>query len=443
MHVLVLGSGVIGTSSAWYLARAGFEVTVVDREAGPALETSFANAGQISPGYAAPWAAPGVPLKALKWLFSRHAPLVIKPGLDPRQYIWLLQMLRNCTAARYAVNKARMLRLARYSAECLNELADELDIDYEGRKLGTLQLFRTQSQLDAAGSDIAVLDQHGVPYELLDRAGIVKVEPALAEVADQFTGALRLPEDQTGDCALFTRLLAERAKAAGVAFRFNATAEALETSGDRITRVRIDGHVEAAERYVMALASTTPRLPAPLGLRLPVYPLNGYSLPRSISNATMAPTTTMLDETYKVAVTRFERRIRAGGTAGVCGFDLSEPARRRATLEKVVASLYPRGGDPARSEFWAGLRPATPDGTPVVGGTPFRNLWLNTGHGTLGWTMACGSGRYLADLMAGVMPHISSEGLDISRYRRAGGGTRAGTFDNRHHDLASGFVISG
>jgi len=426
MHVLVLGSGVIGTSSAWYLARAGFEVTVVDREAGPALETSFANAGQISPGYAAPWAAPGVPLKALKWLFSRHAPLVIKPGLDPRQYIWLLQMLRNCTAARYAVNKARMLRLARYSAECLNELADELGIDYEARKLGTLQLFRTQSQLDAAGNDIAVLEQYGVPYELLDRAGIVKVEPALAQVAGQFTGALRLPEDQTGDCALFTRLLAERAKAAGVAFRFNATVEALDTSGDRITGVRIDGHVERADRYVLALGSYTPRLLAPLGIELPVYPLKGYSLTVPITDAVMAPNSTVLDETYKVAVTRFERRIRAGGTAGVCGFDLSEPARRRATLEKVVASLYPRGGDPARSEFWAGLRPATQDGTPVVGGTPFRNLWLNTGHGTLGWTMACGSGRYLADLMAGVMPHISSEGLDISRYRRASSGAASG-----------------
>ncbi|HJP97966.1 MAG TPA: D-amino acid dehydrogenase [Rhodanobacteraceae bacterium] len=416
MRVLVLGSGVIGTSSAWYLARAGFEVTVVDREAGPALETSFANAGQISPGYAAPWAAPGVPLKALKWLFSRHAPLVVKPGLDPRMYLWLLQMLRNCTSARYAVNKARMLRLARYSAECLNELADELGIDYEARKLGTLQLFRTQSQLDAAGSDIAVLEQYGVPYELLDRAGIVNVEPALADVADRFTGALRLPQDQTGDCALFTRLLAERAKAAGVAFRFNATVEGFQASGDRITGVRIDGRAERADRYVLALGSYTPRLLAPLGIRLPVYPLKGYSLTVQITDVAMAPRSTVLDETYKVAVTRFERRIRAGGTAGVCGFDLSEPARRRATLEKVVAGLYPRGGDPACGEFWAGLRPATPDGTPVVGGTPYSNLWLNTGHGTLGWTMACGSGRYLADLMAGATPEISSEGLAISRY---------------------------
>lgn len=437
MHVLILGGGVIGVSSAWYLSRAGFEVTVVDREPGPALETSFANAGQVSPGYAAPWAAPGVPLKALKWLFSRDAPLVIKPGLDPRQYLWLLQMLRNCTAKRYAVNKARMLRLARYSAECLDELAAELGIDYEGRKLGTLQLFRTQAQLDGAGSDIAVLERFGVPYELLDRAGIVKVEPALAEIADQFTGALRLPDDQTGDCALFTRLLAGRAKAAGVEFRFGTTVEALEASGDRIVRARIDGDVVRADKFVLALGSYTPRLLAPLGIRLPVYPLKGYSLTVPITNAAMAPVSTVLDETYKVAVTRFDRRIRAGGTAGVSGFDLSKPARRRAMLEKIVAGLYPHGGDVQQGEFWAGLRPATPDGTPVVGRTHYDNLFLNTGHGTLGWTMACGSGRYLADLMAGAMPHISSEGLDISRYRR-----------NRHRlpqepHAANGFAVSG
>lgn len=420
MRVLVLGSGVIGVSSAWYLARAGFDVTVVDREAGPGRETSFANAGQISPGYASPWAAPGVPLKALKWLFTTHSPLVIKPGLDPRQYLWLLRLLRNCTAHRYAINKARMVRLARYSTACLDDLREEPGLGYEGRRLGTVQLFRTQSQLDAADHDIAVLQHYGVPFELLDRAGIVKAEPALADVVDQFTGALRLPDDQTGDCALFTRQLAERAKAAGVEFRFNSRVEALEASGDRIAGARINGKIERADRYVLALGSYTPRLLAPLGIHLPVYPLKGYSLTVPITDPAMAPCSTVLDETYKVAVTRFDRRIRIGGTAELCGFDLSKPARRRATLEKVLAELYPRGGDSSRGEFWTGLRPATPDGTPVVGGTRFQNLYLNTGHGTLGWTMACGSGRYLADVMAGAMPQISGEGLDISRYRGRG-----------------------
>ena len=418
MRVLILGSGVIGVSSAWYLARAGCEVTVLDRANGPALETSFANAGQVSPGYAAPWAAPGVPLKALAWLFSRHAPLVIKPGLDLQQYLWLLRFLRNCTARRYAINKARMLRLARYSRDCLDELRAELGLEYEGRQQGTLQVFRTQAQLDAAGKDIAVLQRFGVPYELLDRAGIARVEPALAGVADRFTGALHLPRDETGDCELFTRRLAERAQAAGVEFCFGATVESLEVSGDRVAGVRIGGKLERADRCVLALGSHTPRLLAPLGIRLPVYPLKGYSLTVPITDPAMAPTSTVLDETWKVAVTRFDERIRIGGMAEVCGFDMSMLARRRATLEKVLAGLYPHGGDPAQGQFWTGLRPATPDGTPVVGATPLRNLFLNTGHGTLGWTMACGSGRYLADLITGALPQMDGEGLDISRYRR-------------------------
>ncbi|HEX7915325.1 D-amino acid dehydrogenase [Rudaea sp.] len=416
MRVLVAGGGVIGVSSAWYLARAGFEVTVVDRQPAPAQETSFANAGQISPGYASPWAAPGVPLKALKWLFSKDAPLLIQPGLDPRQYLWLLQMLRNCTARRYAINKARMVRLSEYSRDCLDELRAETGIAYEGRQLGTTQLFRTQAQLDDAGRDIAVLEQYGVPYEVLDRAGIVKAEPALAGVVDRLAGALRLPRDQTGDCALFTQRLAERARAAGVEFRYKATVQAIEASGNRITGMRIDGGTEKADRYVLALGSHTPKLLAPLGIRLPVYPLKGYSLTIPITDSAMAPMSTVLDENHKVAVTRFEQRIRIGGIAEVCGYNLSLPPRRRATLEKVVADLYPHAGDLARAQFWTGLRPATPDGTPVIGATGFDNLYLNTGHGTLGWTMACGSGRYLADLIAGATPQISSEGLDISRY---------------------------
>ncbi|MBB3276345.1 MULTISPECIES: D-amino acid dehydrogenase [unclassified Pseudoxanthomonas] len=422
MRVLVLGSGVIGISSAWYLARAGFEVTVIDRQAGPAGETSFANAGQISPGYASPWAAPGVPLKALKWLFSRHAPLAIRPGLDPNQYLWLAQMLRNCTQERYAINKARMVRLSEYSRDCLDELRAETGIGYEGRQLGTTQLFRTQAQLDGAAKDIAVLDEYGVPYELLDRDGIARVEPALANVSDKLVGALRLPNDQTGDCHLFTQRLAAMAAAAGVEFRYGQTIEALETEGGRIRGVRIDGKRETADRYVLALGSYSPRLLAPLGIRLPVYPLKGYSLTLPIVDAAMAPTSTILDETYKIAITRFDDRIRVGGMAEVAGFDLSLSPKRRATLEMVVGDLYPRGGDLSRASFWTGLRPATPDGTPVVGATQYSNLFLNTGHGTLGWTMACGSGRYLADLMASRMPQISGEGLDISRYGARRGG---------------------
>lgn len=416
MRVLVLGSGVIGTTSAWYLRQAGFEVTVVDRQPGPALETSFANAGQLSFGYTSPWAAPGVPLKAVKWLFSEHAPLAIRPGLDWHQYRWLAQMLRNCTQERYAINKARMVRMSEYSRDCLNELRRETGIEFEGRDLGTTQLFRTQQQLDASAQDIEVLAQYGVPYEVLDRDGIIACEPALAGVADKLVGALRLPRDQTGDCQLFTRRLAQMCVDAGVEFRFDQDIAGLQSDGDRITGVRIDGTLETADHYVVALGSYSPSLVAPLGLQLPVYPLKGYSLTLPITDPAMAPTSTILDESYKVAVTRFDDRIRVGGMAEVGGFDLSLSPRRRATLEKVVRDLYPDGGDLSRAEFWTGLRPATPDGTPVVGATPYRNLFLNTGHGTLGWTMACGSGRYLADLMDARQPQISTEGLDIFRY---------------------------
>jgi D-amino-acid dehydrogenase len=416
MRVMVLGSGVIGTASAYYLARAGFEVVVVDRQNGPALETSFANAGQVSPGYASPWAAPGVPLKAIKWLLQKHAPLAIKATGDIDQYLWMAQMLRNCTASRYAVNKERMLRLSEYSRDCLDELRAETGISYEGRTLGTTQLFRTQAQLDGAAKDIAVLRESGVPFELLDRAGIARVEPALAGVTHKLAGALRLPNDQTGDCQLFTTKLAQMAADLGVQFRFGQNIQRLDFAGDRINGVWIDGKLEVADQYVLALGSYSPQLLKPLGIKAPVYPLKGYSLTVPITDPAMAPTSTILDETYKVAITRFDQRIRVGGMAEIAGFDLSLNPRRRATLEMITGDLYPQGGDLTCAEFWTGLRPATPDGTPIVGATKMRNLFLNTGHGTLGWTMACGSGRLLADLIGNKRPQISAKGLDIFRY---------------------------
>ncbi len=419
MRVLVLGSGVIGVTTAYYLARAGYEVTVVDRQPAAAMETSFANAGQVSPGYASPWAAPGVPLKAIKWLLQRHAPLAIKMTADVGQYLWMAQMLRNCTQSRYAVNKERMVRLSEYSRDCLNELRVETGIAYEGRSLGTTQLFRTQEQLDNAAKDIAVLEQAGVPYEVLDREGIARVEPALASVSNILSGALRLPNDQTGDCQLFTTRLAEMCVKMGVEFRFGQLIESIDFAGDRINGVRVNGNLETADRYVLALGSYSPQLLKPLGIRAPVYPLKGYSLTVPITDPAMAPTSTILDETYKVAITRFDNRIRVGGMAEIAGFDLSLNPRRRETLEMIVNDLYPRGGDLTQAGFWTGLRPTTPDGTPIVGATPYRNLFLNTGHGTLGWTMACGSGRLLADLIARRQPQISARGLDIFRYGNA------------------------
>lgn len=418
MRILILGSGVIGVTSAYYLARQGHAVTVLDRQPGPALETSHANAGQVSPGYSAPWAAPGIPFKALKWLLSRHAPLVIRPRLDPAMWSWMVQMLRNCTAARYAINKGRMVRLAHFSRDCLQELRAETGIGYDERQLGTLQLFRSTKQLAAAHGDIAVLEQYGVPYQLLDAAGCVAVEPGLAHAAPRLVGGLRLPLDETGDCHLFTTRLAARAADLGVDFRYDTSITALEGDAAGIRGVRTAGGVLEADRYVVALGSYSTALLKPLGLHLPIYPVKGYSITVPITRPERAPLSTVMDETHKVAVTRLGDRIRVGGTAELAGFDLALRRSRRAVAERVVNDLFPGAGDVAAAEFWAGLRPMTPDGTPLVGPTRIPNLYLNSGHGTLGWTMACGSGRLLADLIGGRAPEIDCAGLTLDRYRR-------------------------
>jgi D-amino-acid dehydrogenase len=418
MKVIVLGAGVVGTATAYYLARAGAEVTVLERQPGPAQETSHANAGQISPGYATPWAAPGIPRKALKWMFQRHAPLAIRPDASLWQLRWMAAMLRNCTPARYAVNKERMMRVAAYSLDSLRQLRAETGIAYEQRAGGTLQVFRTEAQLDAVQRDIAVLQECGVPYELLDRDQLAAVEPGLAHARDKLVGGLRLPNDETGDCQMFTQELARLAGGLGVDFRFGQPVDGLIMAGRDITGVRLGRDMLSADRYVLAFGSYSRGFLAPLGLDLPVYPVKGYSLTVPLVDEALAPRSTVLDETYKIALTRFDRRIRVGGMAELGGFDLRLNPRRRATLEMVTQDLFP-GGDLPNASFWTGLRPMTPDGAPILGGTRYANLFLNTGHGTLGWTMACGSGRLVTDLVLGRTPDISTQGLPLDRYDKA------------------------
>lgn len=417
MDVLVLGSGAVGTSLAYFLAKKGFKVTVVDRQDGAGLETSYGNAGQISPGYASPWAAPGIPMKAIKWLMQReHAPLAIRPTGSLKQYHWMWQLLRNCNEKSYATNKARMVRVSEYSRDCLRDLRKEIDLHYEERTLGTTQLLRTEVQMQAIQKDIAVLEAFNVPYEVLDRDGIVAVEPALAKSVHKLAGGLRLPNDETGDCYLYTSRLAEKAKALGVTFKFGVVVEKIDTDGKKVTGVWVDGEKLTADAYAVCLGSYGAGKLAPIGIEIPVYPLKGYSLTIPITNPEMAPQSTILDETYKIAITRFDQRIRVGGMAELMGYDLSLNPRRRETLEFVTNDLYPEGGNLPEALFWTGLRPATPDGTPILGRAKYENLFLNIGHGTLGWTMAAGSGRYVSDLIAGDTPEISTEGLDLSRY---------------------------
>lgn len=424
MKVLVLGAGVIGVTSAYYLAKRGFDVVVIDRQSDVGLETSFANAGQISPGYSAPWAAPGVPLKALKWLFQRHAPLAIKPDMSMWQLQWTMQLLQNCTAKHYDENKERMVRLAEYSRDCLSDLRSETGIAYEGRALGTLQVFKTQKQLAAEAKDIAVLERLGVPYTHLDPDACLLVEPGLANTKAKLLGGLRLLGDETGDCQLFTHNLAEKARQLGVKFLQDVTIDQLLLKHHAIKGVEISSpigkQVLQAEHYVVALGSYSRAFMQNIGIQIPVYPVKGYSLTVPIVNEAYAPISTVMDETYKVAITRFEQRIRVGGMAELAGFDLSLNPRRRETLEMVLNGLFPNAGDIKQAKFWTGLRPMTPDGTPIIGRASerFSNVWLNTGHGTLGWTMACGSARILADSIAGVMPAIETKDLNLSRYTR-------------------------
>lgn len=416
MKVLVLGGGVIGVSSAYYLAQAGAEVVLLERREAVACETSFANAGQISPGYAAPWAAPGIPFKALKWLFQRHAPLALRPDGSRFQLAWIAALLRQCTPAHYAENKARMMRLAEYSRDCLRALRAETGLSYESRSLGTLQVFRTPAQLAAARRDVAVLERLGVEHQYIESAkALTEFEPALAHAAG-LVGGLRLPNDETGDCHAFTTALAARAAQQGVTLHCNTAVERVVTEGGRLAGVQAGGRCWEADAYVFACGSDTRALLAPLGLDLPVYPVKGYSLTAPLLDEAHAPRSTVLDETYKVAITRFDQRIRIGGMAELAGFDLSLNPRRRVTLVKVADELFHGGSDLANAQFWTGLRPMTPDGTPIVGPTRVENLFLNTGHGTLGWTMACGSGRVLADLITGRPPDIPVSDLALRRY---------------------------
>jgi D-amino-acid dehydrogenase len=416
MRIIILGAGVIGVTTAYYLAKSGHEVTVLDRQSGPALETSYGNAGEVSPGYSAPWAAPGLPLKIIKWLFMKHRPLVIRPMPDPVMWVWGLRLLRNCTPAHYERNKSRMLRLAEYSRDCLKALRADTGITYDERMRGTLQLFRTQHQLDGAAADMAVLDRFGVPYELLDRAGCVLAEPALTRVAHKIAGGLRLPGDETGDCFKFTQALAAMAATLGVRFRYDTGIHAIEHDGRRVTGIATTAGTLTADAYLVALGSYSSLLLRPLGLDIPVYPLKGYSITVPITDPAGAPESSVMDETYKVAVTRLGDRIRVGGTAEIAGYSRTLRRARRAALEHVVTDLFPAGGDVAKAEFWTGLRPMTPDGPPILGPTGFENLHLSTGHGTLGWTMAAGTGRVMADLFSARPPEIDIEGLTLSRF---------------------------
>jgi len=416
MNVIVLGGGVIGVTTAWFLAKSGHTVTILDREGEPARETSFANAGQISWSYASPWASPAVPGQLLKWMFARHAPLVIRARWDPTLWRWLGRMLRECAPARYAVNKERMLRLARYSHEVLQSVRTETGIDFDSQARGTLQLFRREQSLADFANDVPVLERWEIPYRILDRAGCLAVEPGLRHATGRIAGGVHYPGDETGDCFKFTQGLMERARALGVTFHGDTRVTGFDVDSDRIAGIVSDRGTMTADAYVLAAGSYSPLLLRPLGLRLPVYPVKGYSATVTITRPDAAPLSTLTDETYKVAITRLGNRLRAAGTAELTGYDRTLTPRRCATIAYAIAQLFPQAGNLSQAAYWTGLRPMTPDNVPVVGRTRYHNLFLNTGHGTLGWTMSCGSARVLTDLVMNRKPDIDLSGLTIERF---------------------------
>lgn len=417
MHVIVLGGGVLGVSSAWYLSDQGHEVTVIERQGDVALETSYANAGMISPGYSSPWAGPGIPLKAIGWMLQDLAPFMINfKALDSQTISWMIKMLRNCNTRSYQINKSRMLRVANYSHACFQALRRDLDLDYDARQQGTLQLFRSDKQVAALQKDLEVLRDLGIEHQFLDMNHCTEYEPALAQVRDKFVGGLRLPNDETGDCFKFTNALAKACRAKGVKFAVNTDVRELVSADYQIKGVQTSSGLITGDAYVVALGSYSVHALKTVGIDIPVYPIKGYSLTLPIEDATRAPQSTIMDETYKVAVTRFDDRIRVGGTAEISSYNLECPTKRRASVDFVVQDMFPGAVDVSKAEFWSGLRPMTPDSTPIIGGTGFNNLYINTGHGTLGWTMSLGSAKLLADLISHRTPDIDPEGLSLARY---------------------------
>lgn len=417
MRVCVLGAGVVGLTSAYYLAKKGFDVTVMDRQEGVALETSFANAGQISPGYSAPWAAPGIPFKAVKWLMQKHAPLKISADPELKKLAWMSKMLANCTEKAYDVNKSRMVALAEYSRDQFIALRKEIGIQYDDGQGGLTQLFRKDEQVEASEKDIKVLKALGVPHQVLSPAQILDVEPGLAPVIDQFKGGLRLTGDETGDCFIFCQELKKHCDTLGVKFQFGLSIDRLVIEGGKIRAVKTDKGDFEFDNVLVSMGSYSKELLNTIDIAIPVYPVKGYSLTVPITDTKYAPVSTVMDETYKVAVTRLGNRIRAAGTAELNGYNLELPKNRTETITHVVKSLFNQGCDLSEADYWTGLRPMTPDGTPVVGRTGVDGLYLNTGHGTLGWTMSCGSAAVIADIMSGDQADIETKDFSVQRYR--------------------------
>jgi D-amino-acid dehydrogenase len=414
MKIVVMGGGVIGVTTAYELARDGHEVTVLDRQSQAASETSFANAGLIAPGHAYTWASPRAPKILIKSLFRDDQAFKLRLRADARMWAWLLLFLRQCTAERARLNTSRKLRLCLYSQQALHEVVSATGVSYDAQTGGLLYFYRTQAGFERGIANSAILRDHGLPLEIVDRDRVATLEPALAPVQDRIAGAIYAPSDESGDAHLFTGALAAFCRdKMGVRLAFETTIRGIEVLGDRIERLVTDKGEVRADAHVLALGCDSPIVARQIGIRLPIHPVKGYSLTIPVRPSDAAPHLGGVDEEHLVAYARMGDRLRLTAKAEFAGYNRNHRPEDFRHLLQVSRDLFPAAGDYARPRYWAGLRPMTPEGTPILGQTRYRNLFLNTGHGHMGWTMSCGSARIIADLIAGRTPDLSLEGLTL------------------------------
>lgn len=411
MRVVVLGAGLLGVTSAYFLRQQGHDVTVIDRQATPAAETSFANGGQISVSHAEPWANPGAPLKVLKWLGQEDAPLLFRLRADLRQWLWGLRFLRECTPGRTRHNIRQIVRLGTYSRETLQQLRRERGIAYDERTQGILHFYTSQKEFDAAEAPAAHMRELGCDRRVISADEAVKLEPALRHIRAQLAGATYTAEDESGDANRFARELVKRCEEDGVNFLMSHTVTALREAGGELDHVEVtDGEGRFrqihADAYVLAMGSLSPLYAKALGLSLPIYPAKGYSVTMPVKDASMAHQVSLTDDEYKLVFSRLGDRLRIAGTAELNGYDRDLNRVRCEAIVRRVEQLFPGAGDTTQAQFWTGLRPATPSNVPVIGRSKLKKLFLNTGHGTLGWTHACGSGKSIARIVSGLKPEV-------------------------------------
>ncbi|MGH8674514.1 MAG: D-amino acid dehydrogenase [Burkholderiales bacterium] len=407
MEVAVLGAGVVGVASAWYLREAGHDVRVLDRQPAAGMETSFANGGQISVSHAEPWANPGAVIKLLKWLGREDAPLLFRLRADPQQWLWGLRFLFECLPSRHRANAAQLLRLGLYSRSALRELRASTGIEYDQLERGVLHFYTSARELEASARTAKFMRALGSDRMVKTPEECVAIEPALAALGARLAGGSYSAADETGDAYKFTQALAVRCAQRGVRFENGAQIERIAAQGDRVQGIEVAGREPVrADAYVLSLGSHSARLARPLGISLAIYPAKGYSVTMPVKDSSAAWTVSLTDEGHKLVFSRLGERLRIAGTAELAGYDVSiNETRCRAILNRTL-ELFPGAGDDLQAQFWAGLRPATPGNIPYIGRTRYRNLFLNSGHGTLGWTHACGSARALADLMSGRKPEV-------------------------------------